>query len=47
MAFLPGVPEKKPLGANFYPEDMTKQEFEAWIANLPKARRNKPRDSLP
>jgi len=26
-AFLPGVPERKPLGANFYPEDMTKQEF--------------------
>ena len=22
-AFLPGVPERKPLGANFYPEDMT------------------------
>ena len=29
-AFLPGVPEKKLPGANFYPEDMTKQEFEAW-----------------
>ena len=30
VAFLPGVPEKKLPGANFYPEDMTKQEFEAW-----------------
>jgi Peptidase family M49 len=31
QAFLPGVlPERKPLGANFYPEDMTRQEFEAW-----------------
>jgi hypothetical protein len=29
-AFLPGVPERKLPGANFYPEDMTKAEFEAW-----------------
>src|SRR4051794_31951936 len=35
-AFLPGVPVRKPLGANFYPEDMTKQQFEAWAAKLPK-----------
>jgi hypothetical protein len=27
--------EKKPLGANFYPEDMTKEEFESWIKNHP------------
>ena len=27
--------EKKPLGANFYPEDMTKDEFENWIKNHP------------
>ena len=33
-AFLPGVPARKPLGANFYPEDMTKQEFEAWLKTL-------------
>ncbi|HEY2393178.1 MAG TPA: hypothetical protein VGK22_18525 [Candidatus Angelobacter sp.] len=32
--FLPGVPAKKPLGANFYPEDMTKEEFEAWVKIL-------------
>ncbi len=25
----------KPLGANFYPEDMTKEEFENWIKNNP------------
>jgi len=31
-AFLPGVPERKPLGANFYPEDMTREEFEKWPA---------------
>jgi hypothetical protein len=33
-AFLPGVPEHKPLGANFYPEDMTKEEFESWVNTL-------------
>ncbi len=30
QAFLPGAPPKKLPGANFYPEDMTKAEFEAW-----------------
>ena len=25
----------KPLGANFYPEDMTREEFETWIRNHP------------
>jgi hypothetical protein len=34
-AFLAGVPERKPLGANFYPEDMTREEFEHWVAGLP------------
>ena len=38
-AFLPGVPERKPLGANFYPEDMTREEFEAWAKALPEAHR--------
>src|ERR1051326_4889372 len=33
-AFLPGVPARKPLGANFYPEDMTKEEFESWVKTL-------------
>src|SRR5215471_20531432 len=38
-AFLPGVPERKPLGANFYPEDMSREEFEAWAKSLaPKQR---------
>ena len=36
-AFLPGVPAKKPEGANFYPEDMTKVEFESWAGKLPAA----------
>src|SRR6476661_8767315 len=35
-AFLPGVPAEKPKGANFYPEDMTREEFETWVAFLPK-----------
>ncbi len=33
-AFIPGVPERKPLGANFYPEDMTRAEFETWAKTL-------------
>ena len=33
-AFIPGVPAKLPDGANFYPEDMTKQEFETWVKAL-------------
>ena len=28
-AFIPGVPEHKLPGANFYPEDMTKEQFES------------------
>jgi Peptidase family M49 len=35
-AFVPGVPAEKPKGANFYPEDMTKEQFESWVAALPK-----------
>jgi len=34
-AFLPDVPPRKPLGANFYPEDMSKAEFESWVKTLP------------
>jgi hypothetical protein len=33
-AFMPGVPATKPEGANFYPEDMTKEEFESWVKTL-------------
>jgi hypothetical protein len=33
-AFLPGVPPKKLPGANFYPEDMTRAEFESWVKTL-------------
>ena len=33
-AFVPGVPPRKPLGANFYPGTMTKEAFESWAAQL-------------
>ncbi len=32
-AFVPGAP-KRPAGANYYPEDITKEEFEAWVSTL-------------
>ena len=35
-AFLPGVPAEKLKGANFYPEDMSREEFETWVAPLSK-----------
>jgi Peptidase family M49 len=38
-AFLPGVPSRKPPGANFYPEDMRREEFESWANTLPEAQR--------
>ncbi len=34
-AFIPGVPEHKLPGANFYPETMTKEQFENWVKGLP------------
>jgi hypothetical protein len=38
-AFLPDVPSKKLPGANFYPEDMTREEFESWVKTLSKPER--------
>ncbi|HTR36610.1 MAG TPA: hypothetical protein VMH80_11950 [Bryobacteraceae bacterium] len=38
-AFLPDVPPKKLPGANFYPADMTKAEFEDWVKTLSKPER--------
>ena len=32
--FIEGVPQEKPKHANYYPDDMTKQEFETWVAGL-------------
>lgn len=34
-AFIPGVPERKPRGSNFYPDDMDREEFERWVSRLP------------
>src|SRR5688572_31390623 len=38
--FIEGVPEK-PHGANYYPEDMTKEEFNTWLQTLPEAEKQK------
>jgi hypothetical protein len=37
--FVPGAPGRKPQGANFYPPDLTRQEFETWTKALPPAMR--------
>jgi hypothetical protein len=33
--FIDGVPLQKPPAANYYPDDMTKEEFTTWVATLP------------
>ncbi|MGH9664793.1 MAG: dipeptidyl-peptidase 3 family protein, partial [Bryobacteraceae bacterium] len=38
-AFLPGIPAHVLRGANFYPTDMTRQEFESWMETLPATER--------
>ncbi|MBM4160793.1 MAG: hypothetical protein FJ217_06820 [Ignavibacteria bacterium] len=38
--FIKGVPAR-PSQANFYPEDITKEEFNAWLASLPDAEKKK------
>ena len=32
--FIEGVPREKPPQANFYPDDMTKEEFNSWLQTL-------------
>ncbi|HEX8185073.1 MAG TPA: hypothetical protein VF747_09990, partial [Blastocatellia bacterium] len=32
--FIEGVPHEKPPQAGFYPDDITKEEFNAWVAGL-------------
>jgi hypothetical protein len=34
LPYPPNIPKHKPLGGNFYPEDMTKEEFNHWIESL-------------
>jgi hypothetical protein len=41
VAFLTGVPREKPATAAHYPDDMTRQEFETWVATLPEAEKQK------
>lgn len=38
-AFIEGVPKEKPPQANYYPDDMTKDEFNNWEKSLPEAER--------
>jgi hypothetical protein len=40
-AFLPGVPPHSLPGANYYPEQMTKEEFTTWVATLPQSEQAK------
>ena len=39
--FVEGVPREKPHGANYYPDDMTKEEFNTWLQSLPEADKQK------
>ena len=39
--FLEGVPHEKPARANYYPEDMSKDEFNSWVAGLSEADKHK------
>ncbi len=38
--FIEGVPER-PVHANYYPDDMKKEEFEQWLATLPPGEQEK------
>ena len=39
--FIDGVPNPKPPAANYYPSDMTKDEFNAWLPTLPEPEQKK------
>ena len=39
--FIEGVPREKPLQANYYPDDMSKDEFNAWVQTLSDADKQK------
>jgi hypothetical protein len=41
VAFLTGVPREKPPQAAYYPDDMTKDEFNQWVATLDEEGRRK------
>jgi hypothetical protein len=39
--FIEDVPKQKPEGANYYPDDMTKEEFNKWLAILSEKEKEK------
>ncbi len=39
--FIEGVPREKPPQANFYPDDITKEEFNSWLNSLPASEKEK------
>lgn len=38
-SFIEEAPKERPVGASYYPEDMTKEEFNKWIAALSEKKR--------
>ncbi len=42
-AFIEGVPAHPPDGANYYPENMSKDEFTTWVESLPGGEKEKAR----
>jgi len=40
-SFVDGIPEKPLPHANYYPEDLTREEFSAWMAGLPEEEQQK------
>jgi Peptidase family M49 len=41
VPFIAGVPREKPPQAGYYPDDITKPEFERWVTALPTSEREK------
>ena len=39
--FIEGVPHEKPPQASYYPDDMTKDEFNSWVQTLSDADKQK------
>ncbi len=39
--FIDGVPKEKPPNANYYPDDMTKEEFNTWVQGLSESEKQK------
>ena len=39
--FIENVPHEKPAHANYYPDDITKDEFNSWLAGLPGSEKEK------